>query len=1401
MVYELDQEYAAYDWEITEHTGTKVSGGDLYNTYGVSWDVVAPALVPVSATVEVTVTDENGCLSDPPASATIDVGDDTPPTLTLPADVSVNNIPGSCQGSVILRIYEGEDAGDNYYDDCGNVETVEYQTRWRYDDETDWGTVAWGGYTQSSNASDSYDVGETQVQWRITDYSGNVTTGTNTITVSDNENPGFTTSPLLFTFDAGVGCDYTHDKAGSGVDMSLTGDDNCEIERIWVTFEGDATEYDVNLVTPNDPTDGYYFSDSETDVTWHIEDKAGNTNTYTYTVQLEDITDPVFDFVDASEPTDAGDYNFEGSFDPGQRFYIFADNEDETYNLSIPATITDNCSMGEVTVTLTHNNGTQTVTGPFVIEDIDDGTEDDIFTFNADFALGQTTVRWDYNDATGNHPKSVTHNIVVASHFGFGSVCPAGTVEAHHECNMQAEDFGGDATPVLPDWFSWLRTYNILTFIASQSAVLGDPDGPECLVSRDRDITLTYDIQIQGSPTMQLRATSQCTQVFEYFIDNEGPVVNETPTDLTLECTDGADHSAAITTWLGNYAGIDIDNDITDNCHTEGFTIDNDYTSLSGQTCGAGSITTVTFTVTDGCDQTSTYQADIIVDDTTDPYFTDAGGTPVTIADLLPDITVDCHAIPTPAEIGTDVFAADDCIPDPDITYTSSNNRNADGESGTCDDNAYTIFRTWTVTDACGNSIFHTREITVEDNDQPEWNENVNTLAPSVTVDCNNIPAAQVFTYNENCDINPTYSYSQVSTRVLDPADPAYYNYSITRTWSAQDNCNAANEHIQVITVEDVTAPTIDTEASPLTVECDGEGNLTQLNNWLNSHGGAVASDPCVSPLQFIWTNDYDAGGWTTDCGNAKEQEVTFTVTDPAGNSDNTSAIFTIEDTQAPEWSGTLVYSQGPYNQIADLPAAYATVAEIEAAGVTVTDDCSPGDAGLIVEFDQDETVGTGCSYTVERTYTITDACGNENSTLTQDFIVLDGIDPEIVKDLSTPTYCAENTADQNIAITGMALIATDITDNCNTGQWFIDNAASGAIRYRVYHTTNNTHSIPWTVGNPDEFTFWEGVSEVYYRVTDQNNNDVEKHIYTVTVEHTPHLSDNITVGATDEGFTGGADQPLQYSTHDYFITMENAANLSNGNAYWEIYDQGDRTTPYTEGVDYSLTVNNAGTDVTATVTFDGTLAAENTFDLVFTEIHAVSSCPNERSYTFTLNGPFDVDIDDEIDICPDTDTDILEVGIGVQPDGTGTTTTVSYAINLVSDFYENDWSFDYAITIAENGGGGNDASVNSVTFTSNGLGMTAPATETGTVTVEYNAGTPTTIITLEVEYNDIHGTTQLVEVALSNITGQSTEVDENTQLGTENDDTVGDDASSDQNNVLHLIKNLPIPGNIDGMD
>ena len=83
-----------------------------------------------------------------------------------------------------------------------------------------------------------------------------------------------------------------------------------------------------------------------------------------------------------------------------------------------------------------------------------------------------------------------------------------------------------------------------------------------------------------------------------------------------------------------------------------------------------------------------------------------------------------------------------------------------------------------------------------------------------------------------------------------------------TVTFTATDDCGNSSSTTATFTIEDTTAPAIDMAAMDATVECDGAGNAADLDGWLASNGGAMASDACSD---VTWSNDFDA--LSDDCG------------------------------------------------------------------------------------------------------------------------------------------------------------------------------------------------------------------------------------------------------------------------------------------------------------------------------------------------------------------------------------------------------------------------------------------------------------------------------------------------------------------------------------------------------
>ena len=96
--------------------------------------------------------------------------------------------------------------------------------------------------------------------------------------------------------------------------------------------------------------------------------------------------------------------------------------------------------------------------------------------------------------------------------------------------------------------------------------------------------------------------------------------------------------------------------------------------------------------------------------------------------------------------------------------------------------------------------------------------------------------------------------------------------------------------------MQDTIAPSIDTPAMDLTVECDGAGNIFDYLNWQTGLAGAAASDLCG---EVTWNSTVDSTYDACD-GTVGGSVLTFTATDACGNSASTSATYTIEDTTPP---------------------------------------------------------------------------------------------------------------------------------------------------------------------------------------------------------------------------------------------------------------------------------------------------------------------------------------------------------------------------------------------------------------------------------------------------------------------------------------------------------------------
>jgi len=155
---------------------------------------------------------------------------------------------------------------------------------------------------------------------------------------------------------------------------------------------------------------------------------------------------------------------------------------------------------------------------------------------------------------------------------------------------------------------------------------------------------------------------------------------------------------------------------------------------------------------------------------------------------------------------------------------------------------------------------------------------------------------------------------------------------------------------------------------------------------------GASLEDNCDALSDLVVT--YTDSGTQTLCAGGTITR-TYTISDTESNSVTCQVTFTYDaDITAPAVTGSIADSTVEGCAASAAPAAVATVAALEALGVSIADDCT-ADLGLTVAS-SDATAST-CPIVITRTYTVKDACDNESVDIVQIINVDDTTAPVIV--------------------------------------------------------------------------------------------------------------------------------------------------------------------------------------------------------------------------------------------------------------------------------------------------------------------------------------------------------------------------------------------------------------------
>jgi len=395
--------------------------------------------------------------------------------------------------------------------------------------------------------------------------------------------------------------------------------------------------------------------------------------------------------------------------------------------------------------------------------------------------------------------------------------------------------------------------------------------------------------------------------------------------------------------------------------------------------------TVVTYTARDGAGNTATATQNVTVTDATPPTIVAPADASYTCLSEVPAASPSQATAPYVDANGNiqNGPPSDNCgTPTVTVSETSSGAGSASSPR--------IITRTFTATDAHGNSASATQTITVIDNVPPSISLDG---ASSVTVECHTSFTDPGASASDNC----AGSTPVTVTGSVNVNAPGTYTLSYTATDAAG---NQSPTLTRTVTVVDTVPPSIALNgASPMTVEC----------HTAFSDPGATASDACAGDLTSAITetgsvNPNVVGSYT----------LTYSVSDGQGHNASVSRTVNVVDTIAPT-----ITLNGANPMTVECHTAFSD------PGATANDGCA-GD--LTSAISATGSVDANVPGTYTRTYTVSD--GHNSTTVTRTVNVVDTIPPTINLNGQNITLWPANHSYQTVNVTNLV---SSVTDSCDT--------------------------------------------------------------------------------------------------------------------------------------------------------------------------------------------------------------------------------------------------------------------------------------------------------------------------------------------------------------------------------
>lgn len=411
-------------------------------------------------------------------------------------------------------------------------------------------------------------------------------------------------------------------------------------------------------------------------------------------------------------------------------------------------------------------------------------------------------------------------------------------------------------------------------------------------------------------------ATDECGNTDSAYYEIEvqdltPPDITYVPLGLSLSCEVPIDYemAVAIDGCLGNVTMAVVSDTIPGSC-PQNYTIQR------------------TFTATDNCFNESTAIQLIVVGDIVPPALT-----------VPENYQANCS---DPVVLDPAIYS-DNCDATPVLDLvTDTINQTSNG--------TYTLVRTFTVTDACGNTSTDAQTIEISDIDAPYF-----TFFPAdITISCGEAYPEDDATFEDSCDPSP-----QMSLNVFEDWQDCASDSRVYRTFTLEDDAGNSYSQTQTISFEDITPPFFTYVPADYTVECPSELNLEAptFDDLCSPNGGGVVineevqDQTCNERFNFIRT---------------------FVIEDACDNQTTATQIITVWDQTAPQLTTQLdsVFYHCSYE---------APDCDEMSADLTFNDNCN---SQVTVTSCEDILIEGNCeeqSCVWERHYYFEDACGNTN--------------------------------------------------------------------------------------------------------------------------------------------------------------------------------------------------------------------------------------------------------------------------------------------------------------------------------------------------------------------------------------------------------------------------------------